>query len=85
MVCLFAEFLFSSLDAAIQQPTLDPSDVDSRNSFGLLPAHEESLIAAAGNGDLWNSTVIIVLSRATMAAYIASALSAQPKGVSLRS
>ena len=46
----------------------------------LSPAHEESLIAAAGDGDLWNSTVTIVPSRATMAAYIASALKGQAEG-----
>ena len=43
----------------------------------LSPAHEESLIAAAEDGELWNSTVTIVPSRATMTAYIASALDAQ--------
>jgi RimJ/RimL family protein N-acetyltransferase len=46
----------------------------------LSPAHEESLIAAAGDGELWNSTVTIVPSRATMAGYIASALEAQAQG-----
>ena len=46
----------------------------------LSPAHEESLIAAAGDGELWNSTVTIVPSRATIAAYIASALDAQAQG-----
>ena len=46
----------------------------------LLPAHEEALIAAAGDGELWNSTVTIVPTRATMAAYIASALEAQAQG-----
>ena len=46
----------------------------------LSPAHEESLIAAAGDGELWNSTVTIVPSRANMAAYIASALNAQAQG-----
>ncbi|MFY9610615.1 MAG: GNAT family protein [Blastocatellia bacterium] len=46
----------------------------------LSPAHEESLIAAAGDGELWNSTVTIVPSRATMASYIASTLSAQAQG-----
>jgi N-acetyltransferase len=46
----------------------------------LSPAHEESLIAAASDGELWNSTVTIVPSRATMAAYIASALDAQALG-----
>ena len=46
----------------------------------LSQAHEESLIAAAGDGQLWNSTVTIVPSRATMAAYIASTLDAQAQG-----
>jgi RimJ/RimL family protein N-acetyltransferase len=46
----------------------------------LSPAHEESLNAAAGDGELWNSTVTIVPSRAGMAAYIASALQAQTQG-----
>ena len=46
----------------------------------LSQAHEESLIAAAVDGELWNSTVTIVPSRGTMAAYIASALDAQVQG-----
>jgi RimJ/RimL family protein N-acetyltransferase len=46
----------------------------------LSPAHEESLIAAAGDGELWNSTVTIVPSRATMSAYITAALEAQAQG-----
>ena len=46
----------------------------------LSPAHEESLIAAACDGELWNSNVTIVPSRATMAAYIASTLDAQALG-----
>jgi RimJ/RimL family protein N-acetyltransferase len=46
----------------------------------LSPAHEESLSAAAGDGQLWNSTVTIVPSRATMSAYIAAALEAQAQG-----
>src|ERR1700674_1688065 len=46
----------------------------------LSPAHEESLNAAAGDGELWNSTVTIVPSRAGMAAYIATALQAQTLG-----
>jgi len=49
----------------------------------LSQAHEESLIAAAGDGQLWNSTVTIVPSRATMAAYIAAALDAQAQGQAL--
>jgi RimJ/RimL family protein N-acetyltransferase len=46
----------------------------------LSPAHEEALISAAGDGELWNSTVTIVPNRATMAAYITSALEAQANG-----
>jgi RimJ/RimL family protein N-acetyltransferase len=49
----------------------------------LSQAHEESLIAAAVDGELWNSTVTIVPSRATMSAYIASALDAQAQGLEL--
>lgn len=43
-------------------------------------AHEEALIAAAGDGQLWNSTVTIVPTRATMAAYIEAALEGQARG-----
>ena len=46
----------------------------------LSPKHEESLIAAASDGELWNSTFTIVPSRANMAGYIATALSAQAQG-----
>ena len=46
----------------------------------LSQAHEESLIAAAVDGELWNSTVTVVPSSATMGAYIASALDAQAQG-----
>lgn len=46
----------------------------------LSKAHEESLIAAAGDGELWSSTVTIVPSHSTMAAYIAEALAAQQEG-----
>jgi RimJ/RimL family protein N-acetyltransferase len=49
----------------------------------LSPAHEESLIAAASDGELWNSSVTIVPSRATMAAYIEEALEAQTQGDAL--
>ncbi|HSO75314.1 MAG TPA: GNAT family protein [Blastocatellia bacterium] len=49
----------------------------------LSPAHEESLVAAAGDGELWNSTVTIVPPRSGMAAYIATALSAQARGHAL--
>jgi N-acetyltransferase len=46
----------------------------------LSMAHEESLVAAAADGELWNSTVTIVPSDRTMAAYIATALKAQSQG-----
>ena len=46
----------------------------------LSAAHEEALIAAAGDGELWDSTLTIVPTRATMAAYIGSALEAQAQG-----
>jgi RimJ/RimL family protein N-acetyltransferase len=49
----------------------------------LSPAFEEPLIAAAADGELWNSTVTIVPSRAGMAAYITSALGAQAQGQAL--
>jgi len=35
------------------------------------PVYKESLIAAAGDAELWNSTVTIVPSRLTVVAYIA--------------
>lgn len=43
----------------------------------LSIAHEEALIVAAGDGELWNSTVTIVPTRASMAAYIEAALDGQ--------
>jgi N-acetyltransferase len=46
----------------------------------LSAAHKEPLIAAASDGQLWNSTVTIVPSRDAMGAYIASALDAQAEG-----
>jgi len=46
----------------------------------LSVAHEEALIAAAGDGELWNSTVTIVPTRATMANYIEAALEGQAQG-----
>src|SRR5207247_2075270 len=46
-------------------------------------AHEESLVTAAADGELWNSTVTIVPSRATIEAYIAAALNGQAKGLEL--
>ena len=49
----------------------------------LSIAHEESLVAAASDGELWNSAVTIVPSRATVAAYIAAALGMQARGTAL--
>ena len=46
----------------------------------LSPAHEEPLLAAAADGELWNSTVTIVPTRANMPGYIATALNAQAQG-----
>ncbi len=43
----------------------------------LSTAHCEALIAAAHDGELWNSTVTIVPTRDTMAEYIEAALAAQ--------
>ena len=46
----------------------------------LTIAHEESLNAAAADGELWNSTVTFVPKRAEMADYIAAALREQAQG-----
>ncbi len=46
----------------------------------LLAEHEEALIAAASDGELWNSTVTIVPTSATMAAYIEAALHGLAQG-----
>jgi RimJ/RimL family protein N-acetyltransferase len=46
----------------------------------LLAKHDEALIAAASDGELWNSTVTIIPTRATMAAYIEAALHGQAQG-----
>ena len=46
----------------------------------LVAEHEDALIAAASDGELWNSTVTIVPTRATMAAYIEAALHGLAQG-----
>ena len=46
----------------------------------LAPVQKESLIAAASDGELWNSMVTIVPSRETMSSYIESALHGQFQG-----
>ena len=49
----------------------------------LTSAHQEALIVAAGDGELWNSTVTVVPTRETMAEYIDAALQAQARGSEL--
>ena len=49
----------------------------------LTLAHQEALIAAADDGELWNSTVTVVPRRETMHAYIETALAAQTRGSEL--
>ena len=49
----------------------------------LSTQHEEALIAAAGEGELWNSAVTVVPTRSTMAAYIEAALDGQRRGQEL--
>jgi len=46
----------------------------------LSLAHAESLIAAASDGQLWNSTVTVVPDRSTVASYIGDALLGQTLG-----
>ena len=46
----------------------------------LSTAHAESLIAAAADGELWNSTVTLVPSRENIGEYIDAALQAQAGG-----
>ena len=45
--------------------------------------HEEPLVTAASDGELWNSTVTIVPSGASVGAYVAAALNAQANGLAL--
>ena len=49
----------------------------------LTLAHQEALIAAACDGELWNSIVTIVPTRDTMSEYIEAALTAQAQGSEL--
>jgi RimJ/RimL family protein N-acetyltransferase len=49
----------------------------------LSLAHQEALIAAASDGELWNSTVTLVPNRDTMTAYTEAALTAQARGSEL--
>ena len=49
----------------------------------LSLAFERSLVDAAGDGELWNSTVTVVPAHDSMASYIQSALNAQARGSEL--
>ena len=49
----------------------------------LSVAHHEALLTAAGDGELWNSTVTLVPNRDTMTGYIEAALTAQTRGSEL--
>jgi len=49
----------------------------------LSLAHEAALVAAAADGELWNSIVTVVPTRDTMAEYIGTALAAQAQGSKL--
>jgi N-acetyltransferase len=49
----------------------------------LSLAHHEALLTAAGDGELWNSTVTLVPNRDTMTGYIEAALTAQTRGSEL--
>ncbi|HEV7681942.1 MAG TPA: GNAT family protein [Pyrinomonadaceae bacterium] len=49
----------------------------------LSLAHQEALVAAAADGELWNSIVTVVPSRDTVAEYLGEALTAQQQGSEL--
>lgn len=49
----------------------------------LSTAHEEPLLAAAGDGELWNSTVTVVPSRDNVTEYIQEALQGLARGSEL--
>lgn len=49
----------------------------------LNPAHEQALVSAAADGELWHSKVTTVPSESTAAAYIAAALGDQSRGLAL--
>ncbi|HEV7747535.1 MAG TPA: GNAT family protein [Pyrinomonadaceae bacterium] len=49
----------------------------------LSLAHQEALVAAAADGELWNSIVTVVPSRETVVEYIGEALTAQQQGSEL--
>jgi RimJ/RimL family protein N-acetyltransferase len=49
----------------------------------LSLAHQEALVAAAADGELWNSILTVVPSRETVVEYIGEALTAQQQGSEL--
>ena len=49
----------------------------------LSTAHAEALVAAASDGELWNSPFTVVPDRSTVAAYIDAALLGQSRGIEL--
>jgi RimJ/RimL family protein N-acetyltransferase len=49
----------------------------------LTLAHQEALVAAAADGELWNSVVTLVPSRETVAEYLGEALTGQRQGTEL--
>lgn len=49
----------------------------------LSLAHEQALVAAASDGELWNSTVTVVPDSKSMSAYIHAALKGQAEGSEL--
>jgi N-acetyltransferase len=49
----------------------------------LTTAHEESLISAASDGELWNSSVTLIPDHATINSYIQEVLQAQSEGDAL--
>jgi N-acetyltransferase len=61
---------------------MDPITLEGQHVrlIPLLRDHEEALVQAASDGELWNSTVTIVPTPETMAAYIQAALDAQARG-----
>ncbi len=63
----------SPVTLAGQHVRLEPLSMD----------HEEALIAAAADGELWNSTFTIVPTRATMAEYIQEALDGLARQIEL--
>jgi RimJ/RimL family protein N-acetyltransferase len=49
----------------------------------LLTTHKEALVAAAADGELWNSSVTVIPSSANISEYVQTALQAQARGMEL--